>query len=280
MTDPTPAPDARAITINIDHVAEVMRLGVRRAMAFIGLVEVYSAQEAPRSLSLSTMTSFRVLPDPLPETVAASCKKEFVSWVLGNSLAELDRFLHLFLDQVWHVAELVENGPVQAGEVNPISIEGQTNSAAKMRLVTGRIGAEDQQSPHWATLANARNCLMHQAGQVTPAKANHEGALRVSWRRLETLIETENGGRFVMNDIYEPFQIDSPGRAAIAVADHHIDFQVGEQINLRPQYLSEICFYYLMTGDSIIAALVQHCRSKRLNVVAPADPALTLTAQA
>lgn len=252
-----------------------MRLGVRRAMAFIGLAEVYAAQEAPRSLSLSTMASFRVLPDPLPEDAASDCQQEFVSWVLGNSLAELDRFLHLFLDQVWHVAELVENGPVQVAQNDLISIEGQTNSAAKMRRVMHRIGGEDQLSPHWATLANARNCLMHQAGQVNLAKANHEGALRVSWRRLETVIETENGSRFVMNDLQQPFELDSPGRAIVTVTDHHVDFAVGQQIQLRPQYLSEICLYYRMTGDAIIAALIQHCRNKGLNIVTPdkLDPA-------
>ncbi len=272
MTDAM-ADEPERRSINIDRVTEVMKLGVRRTMAFIGSAERYAAIPPPTSLSLSTMAAFRVLPDPLPNETAEAYQKEFFLWSLGNALAELDRFLHLYLDQVWYVAELVEDGPALRADRELVSIERQTNSAVKLDQVTNRIGAADQQSPHWATLANVRNCLMHQAGQVTPSKVNHDGRLRVSWRRLESAIETDDGERFVLNERDEPLFLENGGRAVVTVTDHHVDFEVGEQVLIRAQYLSEICLYYQMTAELISKALVEHCRRKGLNIVGPAGAA-------
>lgn len=260
--------NAQRLTINIDDATELMKLGVRRSMAFIGSAEKYADGPAPTSLSLSTMAAFRVVPDPLSEDLAASYQQEFLSWCLGNALAELDRFLHLYLDRVWHVAELVEEGPVQVAGRRLISVEKMTNSAAKLRQVTNRIGAADQQAVHWSTLANARNCLMHQAGVVSPAKANHEGRLRISWQRLETAVETPKGERFILNDLDEPLLLKDGGNVVVTVKDHHVDFEIGEMVVLRKQQLSEICFYYQMAAERISRALVEHCRSKGLDVVA------------
>lgn len=156
MSDAMPDGPGQRLNIDIDRVTEVMKLGVRRAMAFIGSAERYADIAPPTSLSLSTMAAFRVLPDPLPDDAAEACQKEFFLWSLGNALAELDRFFHLYLDQVWHVAELVEDGPIPRPDRELVSIERLTNSAAKLLQVTNRIGAADQQSPHWATLANVR----------------------------------------------------------------------------------------------------------------------------
>lgn len=272
MTDAVAGEPERR-SINIDRVTEVMKLGVRRAMAFIGSAERYAAIPPPTSLSLSTMAAFRVLPDPLPGETAEAYQKEFFLWSLGNALAELDRFFHLYLDQVWHVAELVEDGPALRADRELVSIERQTNSATKLVQVTNRIGAADQQSPHWATLANVRNCLMHQAGRVTPSKVNHDGRLRVSWRRFESAIETDDGERFVLNERDEPLFLENGGRAVVTVADHHIDFEVGEQVLIRAQHLSEICLYYQMAAELISRRLVEHCREKGLNIVGPAGAA-------
>jgi|GEM_PF-3599343 len=272
MTDAMPDEIERR-SIKIDRVTEIMKLGVRRAMAFIGSAERYAAIPPPASLSLSTMAGFRVLPDPLPDETAEAYQREFVLWSLGNALAELDRFFHLYLDQVWHVAELVKDGPALRADREIVSIERQTNAAAKLTQVTDRIGAADQQSPHWATLANVRNCLMHQAGHVTPAKANHDGRLRVSWRRFESAIETDGGERFVMNERDEPLYLENGGRVVVIVADHHVDFEVGEQVLIRAQHLSEICLYYQMAAEQISRALVEHCRAKGLDIVGRAGAA-------
>lgn len=263
--------DAQRVSLNLNEVREIMHLGVRRAMAFLGSAQRFSEAEPPTSLALSTLADFRALPEPLSIEQAREYQLEFTRWVLGSALGELDRFLHLFLDQVWRAAEIVQHGPVVRAGLPIGTVEGETNSGNKVRRVLERLSPEERVQPHWSTLANARNALTHQAGRVTPSKAKHDGRLRISWERLELTVVDGEGNQTVLNDAVEPVTVKGPGgNIQVRTADVHVEFEIGEIISLTPQQMSEICFFYHRFADRVHGLLIEYCRAKGIPINQPA----------
>lgn len=247
-----------------------MHLGVRRCMAFLGSTQRYAELEPPTSLALSLLAEFRAFPEPLTEDQARAFQLEFVRWNIGNSLGELDRFLHLFLDEAWRITEIVKDGPVVPEDFVIGTVEPETSSVVKLGWVMDRIAPGEPIQPHWRRFTNARNVLTHQAGRVTPPKAREDGLLKMSWQRLEMAVVDGAGNRTVLNDAVEPVMVQGPGGAVqLQTVDVEVDFEVGSFIALTPQQISEICFFYHRFADSVHDRLIAHCREKDIPVNQP-----------
>lgn len=254
----------RVLNFDINGMQQRAYVGVRRAAAFLGLSERMLEGEFPKSLTLGRSIKRQFLPDPIPDEIVPELRENWRTWVTGNALRELDQFLSLYLDEAY---DITEQAKMVAGDLPPHHewrrIDRTTNVAEKHRRVleaAGRFAAahvEDQSC--LVSLSNARNCLAHDLGIVTPKRAT-DGALAVLWLALRTVIE--QGDRVVVLEEQDlPFETDPEGGDAhvmirIEIAERR--FAVGDHILFTPDDLLGICLFYQIVIDRVAQALADY----------------------
>lgn len=239
--------------------------GPLRAAAFLGLAERFLEGDLPRSLGIGGNMQIALLPDPVPDEMAAELGPEFRHWVISNSLRELDQFLSLMLDECW---DMVEACRIVAGQRPPNyqwqRIDRQTNVAEKHRLVleaAGRFAAPHLDDNEFlATLSNARNCISHNLG-VVDARRAPSGSLTVRWLCFRTAIVTSDAVYF-MDDVELPFEVpgEEGGEVRLEVVIAEREFALGERIIVTPHELMQIALLYQMIVERVVGAMVEHAR--------------------
>lgn len=254
----------RILNFDINGLQQRAYVGVRRAAAFLGMSERFIEGEFPRSLTLGQNIKRQFLPDPFPEEAVSELRENWRTWITGNALRELDQFLSLFLDDAFDV---VQQAKLVSGE-NPPNHEWQriariTNVADKHRRVlegTNRFTgphAEDQAC--LVSLSNARNCLSHDLGIVTPKRVN-DGVLAVQWLAFRTIIE-QGDKTFILEEQDLPFSLDPDGpegRVLMRVEIAERQFALGDHIRFTPDNLLGICLFYQIVIDRVAQALAEY----------------------
>jgi hypothetical protein len=253
-------PRRRVLNIDIGGMLQRAKTGVVRPAAFLGVSEHVLKQELPRSLTLGGSVQLQLLPDPIPDALAAEIKPAFRDWVVGNALRELDQFVSLMLDEAWDIVQAIK---VFTGE-HPKDhiwrrIHRTTNVAEKHRLVLETFGdltqALTDDNSCLASLSNARNALAHGLGIVTDERAT-DGALSVKWIALQ--LQAKVGTRtIVLNEENVPFDepLDEEADLVMAVVIKERPFAVGEHVVFTPGELLEICLFYQMVMDRVALAV-------------------------
>lgn len=239
--------------------------GPLRAAAFLGLAERFLERELPRSLGIGGNMQITLLPDPVPDELAAELGPEFRHWIISSCLRELDQFLSLMLDECW---DMVEACRIVAGKQPPNyqwqRIDRQTNVAEKHRLVLE--AAAKLAAPHiddnefLATLSNARNCIAHNLGVVDARRAPN-GSMIVRWLRFRTAIETADAVYF-MDDVELPFKVpgEEGGMVRLDVVIAEREFARGDRIIVTPHELMQIALLYQMIIERIVGVIAEHAR--------------------
>jgi len=256
----------RVLHFNINGLQQRARTGARRAAAFLGMSERFLEGEFPSSLTLGRSIKRQFLPDPLPPEFVPELRANWRDWIVGNALRELDQFLSLFLDDAF---DIVQQAKLVSGENPPAHswrrLDRITNVAEKHRRVLEAAGRFI--APHvddhdcLATLSQARNCLAHDLGVVTP-KRTLDGALTVRWLGFQTILE-QGSTSTVLEDVDFPFQVDPEGpqpQILIKVVKVERSFSVGDHINFSPDDLLGICLYYQMIIDRVALAIAEYAR--------------------
>lgn len=262
MTDP--APQHQQITINADTLRDLGMRGVNRAAGFLGLGFIRAEAPLPTTITMSEFNRYQFLPEPLPEALAGELVKEFNAWLIGNALQELDRHFSLFVDEVWRLLDLTDahEKVIPAGfKVSEIS--GDTNAGRKFEKVAERLGIPEARPDRLWSISNARNCLAHAAGTVTERHANdNKQRLKLIW--LASEIKLVQGEHFVIIGEH-PIQAPDPGQEAQVVmqmVDRELTFEIGEQLRLTPVQLHELCLFYAILIDNIMASLGENFAAK------------------
>lgn len=272
MTDAAPDPEHHHVTINLDLLKSIGTKGVLRASGFLGLAFQRPDAPLPTSATLHGTNTYIFLPDPLPRELAIELITEFNAWLIGNALQELDRYFSLFIDEVWRLLDLTENhGQVVPAGFAVTEISQDTNAARKYEKVAERLAIADPRSDRLWTISNARNCLVHAAGRVRDRDTNDAtGRLKLVWMAMEYRI-TQGENYVVFGD--EPVHAPDPNQEAtmvMAVVDREKFFDVGAPITLTPRELQELCLYYSIVIDTVMAALGQWFAAKGIANLPPA----------
>ncbi|GAA0637276.1 hypothetical protein [Brevundimonas lenta] len=262
MTDAIP--QRQQITINADALRNIGMRGVNRAAGFLGLAFRRPDQPLPTTVTMAGFNRYQFLPEPLPEDLAGELVLEFNAWLIGNALQELDRHFSLFVDEVWRLMDLTDaHEKVVAAGFKVSEISGDTNAARKYEKVAERLGIPDARSDRLWSISNARNCLAHAAGTVTERHANDDRQrLKLVW--LASEVRLVQGDEFVIIGEH-PIQAPDPAQEArveMQMLDRALTFAVGEHVRLTPVQLHELCLYYAIVIDTVMAALGQHFEAK------------------
>lgn len=260
-------PVERVLNFDILGMQQRAYVGIRRAAAFLGLSERFLEGDFPRSLTLGQSIKLQFLPDPFPAEAEPELRENWRSWIVGNSLRELDQFLSLFLDDAY---DIVQQAKLVSGESPPNfqwrRLERITNVADKHFRVLDASGLFD--GPHLddqrclVSLSLARNCLSHDLGIVTPKRATN-GQLTVRWLALRTIVQ-QGDKTFVMEDQNMPFQLDPNGpNGSVLVRVEAVEksYLEGDPMRFSPDDLLGICLFYQMVIDRVAQALAEYAKA-------------------
>lgn len=242
-------------------------IGVRRAAVFLGVAERFLEGKFPTSLSLGKNVIRQFVPDPYPPELQDELRENWQAWIIGNALRELDQFLSLFLDEAY---DMVQQAKIVSKEQPPNfqwkGIGRQTNVADKHKTVLSACGefagVHLEHHTCLASLSNARNCLAHDRGIVTPKRVNANGTLVIQWLSLRTIIK-QGESEIDFESVESPFATDPNGPDAFIAIKNEIatrEFAVWELIRFSSDELAAICFFYQTVIDLICSVVETHCR--------------------
>ena len=152
------------------------------------------------------------------------------------------------------------------------TIAGETNVAKKYDTVMKELGDDQPNSSMLRSLSNARNCLAHTAGVVGTRHANAEGLLEVRWIGLQPRLNEGDKQTLLPPAIVEPIYVPGGGIIELIVAERVKRFELGQKIDLTPNELHEICFYYLRLADEVIAKFAGDLSARGIGPPLPASP--------
>jgi len=250
--------------ISVPRLREKSMLGVRRAAAFLGIGISTATSGSPR-LALTDQSAWRFFPDPAPEELTREAVEEFIIWVIGNAIRELDSHFSGFLDEVWLACEFAKlHGTEVAADFAPKGIDQKTNAASKFEIVLRALDSANDDTGALRSLSAARNSLSHSHGVVTDRYTNLKGALEVRWLGLEARLQ-QGDTYIVIGASPGDFGIQAPdpslgATVQVVVVERTKKFAVGQRITLAPLDLHEICFFYMHLTERVLDALQDYLR--------------------
>jgi hypothetical protein len=265
----TVQPLSFTLTLDLNDLKGIALTGVTRAAAFLAVGLNATNHNEPLSLVLTNDSMFRFFPEPAPEEMVKQTVSEFRDWVIGNALREIDTHFSRFLDAVWGSVEWskLSGSSVRSDHVIK-GIDSDTNCANKYARVFESIGAPFGDSARLKTLSNARNCITHAAGIVTPRHTNEGDVLAIRWQGLETRL-VQGDFSVVIDGPIDVQGIQTPdheqgSEIVVSFVDKVRIFGLGERLMLSPAELHDICFYFTRVTDFVLIAFSEFLVAKGL----------------
>lgn len=262
----------KEIRLDRNTLRETAYLGVRRAAAFLAIGLNTTEEYIPQSLALTNLSMWHLFPEPLPEQSAREAVKEFRTWLISNALRELDAHFSLFLDNTCFAVRLSKLHGTRVRTDHVIKmITAETNAAKKYGIVMNELGEDKPGASMLWSLSNARNCLTHNRGVVTDRYSNSSGSLSIKWLGIQgRLVQGEH--QIILPPIFDALQAPDPSKEAfveIAMIEREKRFGIGQRIELTPNDLHEICFYYLRLTDQVVERLTANLAARGIGPVEP-----------
>lgn len=258
MSEHTKPPDGVSGTftlrLNLDGPVGVLQRALRRSMDLVAF-----GLAAADSMSIEDERP--PLPDAFPEISfgepmpVAELRDEFKAWTLAGGLRECIEGVELFLQEV-HLLCLAHRlfqpsaRVVQGSEIHrlleQLDLDKVTfstlNVAKKLKeLTAARPGLiEKERRKAIFTLNSLRNCLVHRRGIVQAGDCGKDGTLRVRWRKVEALIQADDGTE---QPVPGPGTVvEKEGHFALRFRFEERVFQMGERVSVTAQEFQSIAW--------------------------------------
>jgi hypothetical protein len=248
-----------SITINLDEIAEIARLGARRAAVFMAFG--VNAAENPdiRDHQLQRLFRYRFLPDDISDDALAQHKKNFADWIVSSGLRELVESFAIFLDHAYFACLSI--GRKQGDQSSRLRRYEHKGITGKLEILSLEFGVAVSHPTLCPSLNKARNCLAHRRGIVQPDDCNEPEGLVLSWRGLEVSGRFADGReKLIPFDARDPIKFQEEATITVRTVERRRAFRVGEVIAIPPHELPEICWNVLAATDEIIGAVADLAR--------------------
>ncbi len=244
------------VDIDIAKLSDVGHSGVRRAALFLGLGLNAAYREDFRDYELhkipyaSDQTSLLVdfFPSDLPPEQISTFKEEFALWIMGCGVRELLEHYALFLDQIHNFALLVRESKGALESINPQREQNRFHLRLgipdKLDTLRDRFAIEPSEPECIKQLYEARNCLTHDLGVITPRRCNSADTFTMTWLAFELFAKGAKSGieRSVISLIGDRTNEETSILGRIVGRERKFDR--GTRLQLSRQDLSEICFFF------------------------------------
>lgn len=242
--------------INFTQLGRIAGVGVTRAAIFMGLganaasrpdFHDYEPGKLP-VLPGQTSVPVNIVPPNLPIEDVAKFKAEFATWIITCGLREILEHYATMLDhvhryalRVWQVNDcLGETDPeIEHNRFRRMGVDRKLEALRKGFAIT----LVDESNV--VRLYQARNCLTHDHGVVTPARCDGGNELVLTWVGFDMFL-TEPGGtpEHVMLTRGRGYREPPEVTGNWAIRKKH--FPVGSRVVIGSHDLSEICAYFLL----------------------------------
>lgn len=250
----------------LEDATSEFELGLRRAACFLQFSSLMNEAALPEKIELDNgPISYNFFPGAMSESEKGAARSEYIAWVTGNCLREIDAYFCRYLDRIWQVVEFIKlhGETVSSDFVVGVdkSFSNDTNCASKLRTLARKLEASFEDSSI-GSLSSARNCLGHAAGIVRERDLNTKDHLVVSWSALE--IYTEHGGseRVWSGRPIDTSELASEAGIQVCLRTSSVQkqFAVGEIINFAKDELTDILVFYHFQGAKVRDSVIQYCR--------------------
>jgi hypothetical protein len=236
-----------------------MQAGLRRASAFLGYGVKTTEGKPLRSLTLASMVSYDPLPDPLPPDDAHYFQTEFRSWVVGQGLIELDQTYHRFLSTALDTYDQL--AAIAAGTKDLITHRPRLENTANLHALFYKKRLPEDQSKlvtsgHLRSLVNARNCLAHDSGLVTPRRLTDGETMQIRWLASDVVMSRDGEEILVPREqplVVAPEHVGAQLTAKQVVREQ--SYRIGDRVFLSAQDLAEIIFFYQLLAMGVAGSL-------------------------
>ncbi|MEF3365983.1 hypothetical protein V3H18_05480 [Methylocystis sp. 9N] len=244
------------INVNIDELAGIADLGVRRAAVFMGLglnaarrddFNDYELRKLP-IMPGQTGVPIDFVPSGLAEEEVRKFKEHFATWVIGCGLRELLEHYALFLDRVHEACLLVacKNKRLELSNPQKAQKEFENNLGIPRKLdkLLERFRFGPNEADSIKSLYAARNALTHDLGVIKPTRCASGHSFQISWKTFDIFAQGEETGaihtmpQLIGQKTEEPMIIC--GKAVM----RERAFPVGSNIVFSQQDLWEICSFF------------------------------------
>lgn len=247
-----------AVTLNIDfrRLNEIAQRGIRRAAAFVAMGQKAWSDESIRSVKVDTPFQVQLLPDPLPDALAAEVRSAFRLWTIGNALTEMVQGLSLMADEYYVIAALVPHKTVPEDfEKAHQRVKNDTNLHGKLLRVEADTGVRPPLLDHTGGWAKARNVWAHNHGIVRASDVSPASdGLVVTWNEIELSIDGDK------LDVEKAIghRVEKGGQIGFKSVRAEKSFKPGEQIVFSEQEIMNICLSAHTFTDASIQELEKH----------------------
>lgn len=264
-------PSAERIEIEIDRIVEILKAGVRRTAAFMGLGVNAALDPDFNKIELpGSVTNLRLLPEIQPEHLS-EIKREFATWIQAGGFRELCESLEQYLTAIYRAGSYVRAS--HGGKIQPGATVGVPKNflhrgiRMKLEMLRGDFGIAPQYPEHLSSFWDARNCFAHRRGIVGVEDVAADGILRVKWLGIEMLFMGHDGAERLIGVGFEPFNTGAGGDVGIRLAERVREFRLGEKLALSPHDLNEICWSCLRASDQVVHSLLAFADAQGVHVL-------------
>lgn len=255
------APPEHRIEIGIDRVVEILKAGVRRTAAFMGLGVNAALDPDFNKIELPNSISNLQLGPAIPPELYPEIKREFATWVQAAGFRELCESLEQYLAAIYRVGSYIR--ATRAGKISSSAVVGVPKNflhrgvRVKLEMLLADFGIKPQYPAHLSSFWDARTCLTHRRGIVGAEDVEADGVLRVKWLGMDMLFIGNDGREQVIEAGGEDIHTGDGGVAAVRLTERIREFRPGQKLVLSPHDLHEICWSCLRASDQIVASLVR-----------------------
>lgn len=244
------------VSIDLDQIANVAKIGVRRAALFMGLglhaanredFQDYELNKLPAN-SRATAPTIEILPSGATPAQIKNFKREFSVWIIGGGLREILEHFGLFLDQVHSAALFIlhNRGLNNLGdpEILRKNFHGRAGIGEKLRLIEERFSIVLPHTAYINSMYLARNCLTHRMGEVAAQDLKGKESLVVSWLAPDVFLRGEVSGKITPYPELIGKVTTEESMVCMKIVERSREFKLGERLELTQQDLWEICFSF------------------------------------
>ncbi len=249
--DSAPAPQASPKQINVhidlDRIADIAFLGLRRSMVFMGFGVNAADNNEFLEFEIPGPLKMRFVPEGATLEQIKEMKLHFRSWVIASALRDLLEAVSIALTKFYLAVRIAGDNSILPQNFDEIEKEVSFKSIPDKLSRLSELGMKAVYDAHFFGLTKVRNCLAHRMGLVADSDCNDGDKLTVTWRSFNIELHTESGERFnILNIIGK--RLENPGTIVITPADRIRSFRKGSTIDLTHTELAEIG---IMTNNAI-----------------------------
>ena len=256
----------KTVNINIDAIAELANLGVRRAAVFMGLGLNAAYDDNLRDYGLTEITQIQIVPPNADDKTIAHYKEEFGLWIIMCGLRELIETFAVFLDGIQNACLLMalHQGKMLDREASKFRRNFLRKGVKdKLQLLEENFGVKTQNNEYLICINQARNCLSHRRGVVGVEDCANNDELIIKWIGIDIFAETQSGKIIPLEPPLpkEGVFLEAGGKIKAKRVERKLSFKKGTGITLSPRNLAEICNLILWSSNEIKRATIDYAQT-------------------